>query len=94
MRIRPLFLLFPFLAFAQNTLPTFDGVVNPDEWSSAEKHAIEYEISPGNAQNTLPAFDGVVNPDEWSSAEKHAIEYEISPGNNTPSPINCIFDEI
>ena len=30
MRIRPLFLLFPFLAFAQNTLPTFDGVVNPD----------------------------------------------------------------
>lgn len=48
MRIHPLFLLLPFLAFAQNTLPTFDGVVNPDEWSSAEKHAIEYEISPGN----------------------------------------------
>ena len=48
MRISPLFLLFPFLAFAQNTLPTFDGVVNPEEWSSAEKHTIEYEISPGN----------------------------------------------
>ena len=48
MRISPLFLLFSFLAFAQNTLPTFDGVVNPEEWSSAEKHTIEYEISPGN----------------------------------------------
>ena len=48
MRISPLFLLFPFLAFAQNTLPTFDGVVNPEEWSSVEKHTIEYEISPGN----------------------------------------------
>ena len=48
MRISPLFLLFPFLAFAQNTPPTFDGVVNPEEWISAEKHTIEYEISPGN----------------------------------------------
>ena len=48
MKISPLLLLFPFLAFAQNTLPTFDGVVNPEEWSSANKHTIEYEISPGN----------------------------------------------
>ena len=48
MRISPLLLLSPFLAFAQNTLPTFDGVVNPEEWSSANKHTIEYEISPGN----------------------------------------------
>ena len=48
MRISPLFLLFSFFAFVQNTLPTFDGVVNSKEWSSAEKHTIEYEISPGN----------------------------------------------
>lgn len=48
MRICPLFLLLPVLAFTQNTPPTFDGIVNPKEWSTAEKHTIEYEISPGN----------------------------------------------
>tara|TARA_B110000046_G_C12842600_1_gene334279 strand:- start:270 stop:767 length:498 start_codon:yes stop_codon:yes gene_type:complete len=60
MRISLLFLLFPFLTFAQNTLPTFDGVVNPEVWSSAEKHTIEYEISPGNYTHSPVATEAYI----------------------------------
>lgn len=48
MKISPVLVLLSFISFAQNKLPTFDGVVNSEEWSSAEKHTIDFEISPGN----------------------------------------------
>jgi len=47
----PTFILFTFLSFllpAQQILPTFDGVVSPQEWKEAEKFSIKYEIDPGN----------------------------------------------
>ena len=47
----PTFILFTFLSFllsAQQTLPTFDGVVSPKEWKEAETFSIKYEINPGN----------------------------------------------
>jgi len=46
----PLTLLFflPFYLIAQNTPPSFDGVVSAEEWQEAEKFEINYEIDPGN----------------------------------------------
>ena len=47
----PTFILFTFLSFllpAQQILPTFDGIVSPQEWKEAEKFSIKYEIDPGN----------------------------------------------
>ena len=52
------FALFSFslFAFAQNSAPVFDGVVQLEEWATAQKFTIPYEIEPGDSspapQNT------------------------------------------
>ena len=45
------FLLFflSFISFAQIDSPVFDGVINPDEWGTAQKFSIPFEIDPGDS---------------------------------------------
>jgi hypothetical protein len=50
--MRHTYLLFSLLSAslysAQETPPTFDWVVTPEEWQDAEKFQVQYEITPGN----------------------------------------------
>ena len=54
-KILTILLVFPLLLFSQKILPTFDGVVSPEEWLGAESFDIKYEVSPGdNVQSPQP----------------------------------------
>lgn len=50
----PLFICIIYLCQAQTSLPNFDGIVEEEEWKSAQIFTLDYEIDPGD--NTPPPY--------------------------------------